>query len=142
MAGFIEGEGCFFIDISKAAGVKLGKRVQVIFHITQHIQDIVLMQSICSFLGLAPPGGGGLGRIKNFSGHNFVNVIVSKFLACGEIDGKILPFLEKYSLQGNKSLDYKDFKLVVELMKSKAHLTKEGLERIKEIKAGMNLQRK
>lgn len=34
--------------------------------------------------------------------------------------------------------DYLDFVKVVELMKSKAHLTKDGLEEIKQIKSGMN----
>ena len=130
LAGFIEGEGCFFIDISKAAGAKLGERVQAVFQITQHLQDIVLMQTILSFLGC--------GRIKNFHGKEFVNVIVSKL---SEIDGKVLPFLEKYPIRGNKFLDYKDFKKVVELMKTKSHLTEEGLAKIKEIKAGMNTKR-
>ena len=67
LAGFIEGEGCFFIDISKSTG-KLGERVQLTFQITQHIEDIALLQSIISFLGC--------GRIKEFSGKNYVNVII------------------------------------------------------------------
>lgn len=71
LAGFIEGEGCFFIDISKAAGAKLGERVQAVFQITQHIQDIVLLQTILLYLGC--------GRLKIFSGKEFVNVIVTKF---------------------------------------------------------------
>jgi len=81
----------------------------------------------------------GCGRIKQFSGKNFVNIIVSKF---SEIDEKILPLLDKCSLRGHKLLNYKDFKKGAELIKSKAHLTKEGLLKIKEIKAGMNRLRK
>jgi hypothetical protein len=57
------------------------------------------LQSIISYLNC--------GRIKLFSGKNFVNVIVSKF---SDIDEKILPLLDKCSLRGNKLLDYKDFK--------------------------------
>ena len=121
LTGFIEGEGCFFfIDISKVARANLGERVQAVFQITQHSQDIVLMQTILSFIGC--------GRLNKFSGKEFVNVIVSKF---SEIDGKILPFLEKYPISGNKSLDYKDFKKVVEIMRSKSHLTEDGLAKIK-----------
>jgi hypothetical protein len=130
LAGFIEGEGCFFIDISKAAGAKLGERVQAVFQITQHIQDIVLLETILLYLGC--------GRLKKFSGKEFVNVIVTKF---SEIEGNIIPFMEKYPINGNKLLDYKDFKKVVELMKSKSHLTEEGLAKIKVIKAGMNTKR-
>ena len=130
LVGFIEGEGCFFIDIAKSTG-KLGERVQLTFQITQHIQDIILLQSIISFLGC--------GRIKEFSGKNFVNVIISKFSEIYEI---IIPLLEEYPLRGHKLLNYKDFKKAAELMKSKAHLTKEGLLEIKKIKEGMNTLRK
>lgn len=130
LAGFIEREGCFFIDISKSEG-KLGERVQLTFQITQHTKDVILLQSVITFLGC--------GRIKEFSGKNYVNFIVSKF---SEIDEKILPLLDKYPLRGHKLLNYKDFKKAAELIKSKAHLTKQGLLKIKEIKAGMNTLRK
>ncbi len=49
---------------------------------------------------------------------------------------------EKYSLQGVKSQDFLDFKIIAKLMKDKAHLTKEGIEEIKRIKSGMNSKRK
>jgi len=130
LVGFIEGEACFLINISKSAG-KLGESVQLTFEITQHTQDLLLLQTIISFLGC--------GRIKKFSGKNLVNIIVSKF---SEIDENILPLLDKHSLRGHKFLNYKDFKKAAELIKSKAHLTKEGLLEIKEIKAGMNRLRK
>lgn len=127
LTGFIEGEDCFFIDISKAARTKLGERACAVFQITQHVQDIELLQTILLFLGC--------GRLNKFSGKEFVNIIVTKF---AEIEGKILPFLGKYPISGNKLLDYLDFKKVVELMRSKDHLTEEGLAKIKAIKAGMN----
>ena len=92
----------FFIDISKAARTKLGERVQAVFQITQHVQDIELLQTILLYLGC--------GRLKKFTGKEFVNIIVTKF---SEIEGKILPFLEKYPISGNKLLDYLDFKKVV-----------------------------
>lgn len=55
-----------------------------------------------------------------------------------DITEKIIPFFEKYPLQGLKKLDYLDFKRVAELMQTKSHLTKEGSEQIREIKSGMN----
>ena len=39
---------------------------------------------------------------------------------------------------GFKKENYLDFKKVSELMENKAHLTLEGLEKIKQIKSGMN----
>ena len=51
---------------------------------------------------------------------------------------KIIPFFKKHPIQGVKSEDFKDFCLVAEMMKDKKHLTAEGLEEIKQIKARMN----
>jgi len=59
-----------------------------------------------------------------------------------EINDKVISLFNKYSLQSSKKLDFSDFCEVVELMKNKAHLTTEGLDKIREIKAGMNIGRR
>jgi len=53
----------------------------------------------------------------------------------------IIPFFEKYPIQGEKSLDFSDFKKVGEMLKNKEHLTSEGFNKILKIKAGMNEKR-
>jgi len=53
----------------------------------------------------------------------------------------IIPFFEKYPLLGNKSLDFQDYRTVALMMREGLHLTPEGLERIKNISAGMNTKR-
>ena len=58
-----------------------------------------------------------------------------------DLTNKIIPILQKYPLQGEKLVDYFDFVKVVELMKNKSHLTEEGLNQIREIKASMNTGR-
>jgi len=55
-----------------------------------------------------------------------------------DITDKIIPFLDKYTVQGIKYFDYLDFKRAVLLVKSKVHLTNEGLAQIRTIKSGMN----
>ena len=47
-------------------------------------------------------------------------------------------FFDKYKIIGVKYEDYLDFKKVAQLMEKKAHLTIEGLEDIRRIKAKMN----
>jgi hypothetical protein len=63
---------------------------------------------------------------------------VSKFL---DLTNKVIPLLKKYPVLGEKSKDFEDFCKVVEIMKLKQHLTREGLEEIRSIKAGMNTGR-
>lgn len=50
----------------------------------------------------------------------------------------LIPFFDKYQIIGVKYEDYLDFKKVAQLMEKKAHLTIEGLEDIRRIKAKMN----
>lgn len=56
---------------------------------------------------------------------------------------QIVPLLINYGILGEKSKDFYDFcnPLGVEMVKVKKHLTKEGLDEIRLIKAGMNTGR-
>jgi len=58
-----------------------------------------------------------------------------------DIINVIIPFFDKYSLQGQKRLDYNDFKKVSEILLRKKHLNEEGYNEILRIKKGMNLKR-
>jgi hypothetical protein len=57
-----------------------------------------------------------------------------------DIECKIIPFFEKYTLQGNKLKDFRDFKKAVEL-KCNYTLTPEIFTEIVQIKQGMNKNR-
>jgi hypothetical protein len=59
-----------------------------------------------------------------------------------DLNDKVIPFFSKFPIQGVKHFDYLDFIQVCELMKNKAHLTTEGFDQIRKIKAGMNQGRK
>jgi hypothetical protein len=60
------------------------------------------------------------------------NYIVTKF---EDINTIIIPFFNKYPILGLKSKDFNDFVKVAKLIQDKAHLTKEGMEQIKQIKS-------
>ena len=117
------------INIIKSQRYKLGEAVQLIFKITQHERDEQLIRG--AVIELLNCGN----VYKNREAFDFQ---VTKF---EDITGIIIPFFKKYPIQGVKSKDFADFCLVAEMMKDKKHLTKDGLEKIKKIKAGMNSQR-
>ena len=79
-----------------------------------------------------------LGCGKCYFSRNEVNLIVSTF---SDINHKIISLFNKYPLLGTKKEDYLDFCKVAELIKSKDHLTKQGIENIKRIKSNMNSKR-
>jgi len=110
---------------------KLGETVKLVFQLTQYNRDEQLMKSLEYYLGC----GGYFPRNHK----NFGEFIVTKF---NDLTEKVIPLFEKYPIVGVKALDFSDFCKVAELMKNKAHLTIEGLEDIRLIKAGMNRGRK
>ena len=66
------------------------------------------------------------------------DLIVTKL---SDINNKIIPFFQKYPIIGTKSKDFDDFCKVANMMKEGKHLTVEGLDQIRKIKAGMNTGR-
>ena len=63
------------------------------------------------------------------------------FYKFSDILGKIIPFFQRYFLQGIKNMDFQDFIEIAKIMENKSHLTFEGLKKIKSLKSGMNTGR-
>jgi len=95
LAGFINGEGCFFIDIYKSKTSKIGNSIRLKFLIGQHLRDNLLMESLVDYLGC--------GRVVHPLSYNHVEYVVSSFT---DINEKIIPFVQKYPIFGNKLLDF------------------------------------
>ena len=124
-AGFASGEACFSVNIYKSK-TKLGEAVQLKFDLAQHSRDSKLLASLQNLLAFGSVNKHSQNAVM-FSATKF-----SDFMEC------LIPFFDKYKIIGVKYEDYLDFKKVAQLMEKKAHLTIEGLEDIRRIKAKMN----
>uniref|UniRef100_UPI0021158EFD hypothetical protein n=1 Tax=Aspergillus sclerotioniger TaxID=319627 RepID=UPI0021158EFD len=125
VAGFTSGDGCFKVSIRESKAYKVGNSVSIIYVLTQHVRDDLLLKSLVDFFGC--------GQAYSYKNHS--EFICQSFKHNYE---KIIPFFRKYSILGVKSQDFEDWVKVAEIIKTKGHLTKEGLHQIKEIKAGIN----
>lgn len=67
-----------------------------------------------------------------------VNRVDFQILKLKDLSDKVIPLFQSISLQGVKSKDFTDFCKAVDIMKVKGHLTYEGLDQIRKLKAGMN----
>lgn len=130
LAGFTSAEGCFLVSIYNSK-TNSGVAVKLIFQITQHIKDELLLKSFIEFFSDRQCGN----IVKDRETYHYR---VTKFIDIYEI---IIPFFKKYPITGVKSKDFQDFCVVADLMKEKKHLTPEGLEQIRNIKTGMNTGR-
>ena len=129
LAGFTSAEGCFYIEITKSTTNSVGYSVLLVYIIGLHARDNNILKCIKEFLNC--------GHVYQI-GEAF-DYRVRKF---DDIDNKIIPFFSKHPIYGVKALDFADWCRAAELRKQKKHLTAEGLEKIKQIKAGMNSGRK
>jgi hypothetical protein len=108
-----------------------GFSVSLVFSISQHVRDEVLLTKFIDYLGC--------GRIERASARpDGVNFAISKF---NDIKEKIIPFFLSYPLHGVKYWDFCDFVKVAKIMEDKGHFTSEGLKKINYLKSGMNSQR-
>jgi len=130
MAGFVSGEGCFLVQMAKYGKGKLDG-VSLSFKVSQHLRDELLLRSFIYFFGCG---------LFNYHGGNSKSgvFIVIKF---SDIWDKILPFFKDHEIKGIKREDFEDWSRVAELIKSKAHLAEDGVDKIREIKSGMNTLR-
>jgi hypothetical protein len=101
-------------------------QIKIGYQVSQHLRDQSLIKSLKDFFEC--------GRTEP-CGKSAISFRITKFK---DITNIVIPFFENYPLLGSKLKDYKDFKEITKLMASKAHLTPEGLIKIRKIKSLMN----
>lgn len=121
----------FFVNIYKKKESVLGEGVKLVFKVTQDRKNLTLLESFTNVFTA--------GKVYRQS----PTAKVMDFLITGlaDITKYVIPFFQAHPLEGAKKNDFNDFLKVAELMKAKAHLNKEGLEKIRLIKQGMNSNR-
>lgn len=95
LAGFVSGEGCFFINVNRSASNLIGYQVIFFFYLTQHSRDKKLLETIKDYLDC--------GAVKESSSRQISTLKVAKF---SDILEKIVPFFNKYKVLGVKSEDF------------------------------------
>lgn len=128
LAGFVEAEGNFHLGITKNNNLLLGEAVILVFTLTQHSRDEVLLTSLVKFFD-----SGYYNLRKDGLACDY------KIADFNSIYNKVVPFFNKYPLYGTKLLNLNEFIKAAEIIKHKEHLTQEGLTRLHGIKARMNI---
>jgi hypothetical protein len=126
ISGFIDGEGCFHVGISKHPEVSFGYQILPELTVVQHERDLSLLHQLRSTMDC--------GVVRRNHGDRFCwRVRNLKNLA--EV---IVPFFERHKLRSKKGVEFIKFAKVVRMMMEKKHLTEEGFEKICRIAESMN----
>jgi hypothetical protein len=128
ISGFCDGESTFVVSIVKKKVYSLGWYVKLRFAIALHYRDLPLLKQIQSFFGV--------GKITQNENSNEAAYYVE---SVKDLNNVIIPHFILYPLLTQKRADFQLFKLIVNLINKKEHLTLAGLEKIISIKASINL---
>lgn len=129
VTGLIDGEGSFIVSICKRKNYKFGWQVHHIFKISLHSRDISLILQLQQFFG-------GIGSVYKDKAKNIVSYSVTSF---NDLTKIIIPHFVKFPLISKKAADFILFQQIIELMNNKEHLTVDGLHKIINIRASINL---
>ncbi len=122
VAGFVSGEGNYYVKTSSSITNKLGSRVQLRFSIGLNLRDKELIRGLVTYFNLGCSNVSEVSKVQNVNDKYIYIVDDSVHLQVtnsSDIMNIIIPFFEKYPIQGIKSLDFADFKKVSEIIKKK-----------------------
>ncbi len=126
VTGLTDAEGNFTLGFYKSNDYRMGYQIQAIFKITMHRKDYDVLHIIQNFFAV--------GKITKH-GDTTLQYTVKSLV---DLQVIILHF-NKYPLLSGKWGDLKLFKDGIKLLETKAHLNKEGFNKILSIRAGLNL---
>ena len=125
----IDGEGSFMAIIHWNNEQKKVVQVFSVFQISLHKRDLPLLLQLQNYFG-------GIGFISKSKTQNIVKYSIKSIK---DLTNILIPHFDKYPLLTQKSADFILFKQIVELLKNKEHFSLDGLHKIINIKASMNL---
>ena len=126
ITGFVDGEGCFHVGISKHPDMTTGFQVLPEFTVVQHKRDVQVLHALKKHFGC------GVVRI------NHGDRMAYRVRSLKHMREYIVPFFDKHSLKTKKRIDYIKFRRVVLMMGAGVHLKRDGLQEIRRIAAQMN----
>ena len=126
VAGFVDGEGTFYVGINKQPSMTSGYQVLPEFRIVQHKRDIKLLHALKDFFKA------GVVRVNHDDRYELrirdVNVLKDK----------VVPFFKTNKLHTQKKFDFMKFTQVISIMSEKKHLSEKGIIKIIDIASRMN----
>jgi LAGLIDADG DNA endonuclease family protein len=139
--GFVDGEGCFSIGLTRQAGganrvgYRTGWQVSHSFVVVQGARSLGALHRLRDFFGVGAVYVNR--RTDNHKEHLWQYVVRAR----DDLTEVIIPFFERYSLKTSKRIDFIKFKRCIELCAIGHHLTTQGVAEIATIMQTMNHQK-
>lgn len=127
VAGFIDGEGSFWVSIYRDETMKNKIFCRAEFSIELRADDRDILERIQKTLGC--------GKIYNcnYQRYGWYPHVKYKVGRLDEISEKLIPFFEKFPLQAKKAKTFRYFKRIIRKRMRGEHLTEKGVKEITEL---------
>ena len=126
IAGFVDGEGCFFVGINPHPEMTSKFQVLPEFTVVQHQRDIQILHALKEFFRC--------GVVRKNHGDR----MCYRVRGVEHLKKIIVPFFEIHLLRTKKRIDFLKFREIVMMMDQGKHLNQEGIEKIRSIAREMN----
>lgn len=133
VVGLTDGEGCFYVNVWKSSSYRIGYNIQLQFHIKMQEKDKPLLDKVkntfkCGNVYFQKEKRANHCQCYRYTVYSYQDILKI-----------VIPFFNKYPLQSvSKKENFKLFCQIANIVKSRGHLTKRGLKRIKTLKLRMN----
>lgn len=135
VVGLTDGEGCFYVNIWKSPAYRAGAAVQLHFHLKMQERDRDLLVAVRNTIGC------GAVYFQKETRANHCQCYRYTVSAQRDILNTVIPFFKRYPLQSaSKRANFKLFCQIADLVKEGKHLSPSGIERIRSLKARMNIK--
>ena len=134
-AGFVDGEGCFYVGFSNRKDLSMQWQVITEFHVSQNPGSKNVLEALRERLrcGYLKPN-----HAKSKRDKSWVFIVKDR----KDLEEKIIPFFEYHLLQSAKYKNFLVFKKVLTIIKEGRHLDKNGFREIVELVFSLNRQTK
>lgn len=126
LAGFTDGEGCFYVGFSKRKDLPLGWQIITEFHVSQNPGGKNVLEEFrkrldCGYIKR--------NHAKSLKDKSFIFIVKDR----KELKGKLIPFFRRYRLFTSKQNDFEVFDKVLAIIENGKHLTHDGFKEIVEL---------
>ena len=130
VVGFIDGEGCFHVQINESRSLRTGYQVLLEFVVSQHCRSENVLYALKALFQT--------GVVRRESSRKDETGRQYRVRSAKDLRERVIPFFEKHELKTTKRIDFKKFRYILLMMERGEHLTLEGIEKIRKIKSTMN----
>ena len=122
-AGFVDGEGCFYVGFSKRIDLPIPWQIITEFHVSQNPGSRAVLEAFKKRLrcGYLKPN-----HAKSIRDRTWILIVKNR----KDLLSRVVPFFEQHNLHSAKQHDFVIFKEVLRIIEKKQHLSRDGFLKI------------